>query len=106
MARCTGTSFPAISAKDLSKVSIKLPPLSEQQKIAQILTKVDEAITQTEKLIAKYQRIKTGLMQDLLTKGIDKNGNIRSEATHEFKDSHLGRIPVEWECDFLPKVAK
>lgn len=38
MARCTGTSFPAISAKDLSKVNIKLPPLPEQQKIAQILS--------------------------------------------------------------------
>jgi len=37
-------------------------------------------------------------MQDLLTKGIDENGTIRSEATHEFKDSPLGRIPKEWEC--------
>ncbi len=36
-------------------------------------------------------------MQDLLTKGIDENGNIRSEETHEFKDSPLGRIPNEWE---------
>src|SRR5690606_13975434 len=40
---------------------------------------------------------KTGLMQDLLTKGIDAHGNIRSEATHAFKDSPLGRIPVEWD---------
>ncbi len=35
-------------------------------------------------------------MQDLLTKGIDEKGNIRSEETHEFKDSPLGRIPKEW----------
>jgi type I restriction enzyme S subunit len=43
-------------------------------------------------------------MQDLLTKGIDDNGTIRSEATHEFKDSPLGRIPVEWDvfpCETL-----
>ncbi len=72
--------------------------LTEQKKIAQILSTVDKAIEQTEQLIAKYERIKTGLMQDLLTKGIDENGNIRSEETHEFKDSELGRIPVEWEC--------
>lgn len=70
---------------------------SVQTQIATILSKVDEAITQTEQLIAKYTRIKTGLMQDLLTKGIDENGNIRSEETHEFKDSPLGRIPKEWE---------
>lgn len=72
----------------------------EQQSISTILSKTDEAIAQTEALIAKYTRIKTGLMQDLLTKGIDENGNIRSEATHEFKDSPLGRIPKEW--DVLP----
>lgn len=75
--------------------------LKEQTQIATILSKVDEAIRQTEQLIAKYTRIKTGLMQDLLTKGIDERGNIRSEQTHEFKDSPLGRIPKEWECDTL-----
>lgn len=78
----------------------------EQTQIATILSKVDEAINQTEQLIAKYTRIKTGLMQDLLTKGIDENGNIRSEETHEFKDSPLGRIPKEWECDWLGNIAK
>ena len=40
-------------------------------------------------------------MQDLLTKGIDENGNIRSEETHEFKDSPLGRIPKEWDYKTL-----
>lgn len=76
----------------------------EQTQIATIPSKVDEAITQTEQLIAKYTRIKTGLMQDLLTKGIDENGNIRSEETHEFKDSPLGRIPKEWECEMLGNI--
>ena len=59
----------------------------EQTKIAEILSTVDRAIEQTEALIAKQQRIKTGLMQDLLTRGIDEHGNLRSEQTHEFKDS-------------------
>ena len=36
-------------------------------------------------------------MQDLLTRGIDEHDNLRSEQTHQFKDSPLGRIPVEWE---------
>jgi type I restriction enzyme S subunit len=54
-------------------------------------------IEQTEALIANQQRIKIGLMQDLLTKGIDEHGNVRSEATHEFKDSPLGRIPKDWD---------
>ncbi|MCH7414330.1 restriction endonuclease subunit S [Belliella sp. R4-6] len=86
---------------EFSKLKVILPPFSEQTTIARILSKVDEAIAQTEQLIAKYTRIKTGLMQDLLTKGIDEYGKIRSEQTHEFKDSPLGRIPKEWECNTL-----
>ncbi len=70
---------------------------SEQAKIAEILSTVDRAIEQTEALIAKQQHIKTGLMQNLLTRGIDEHGNLRTEQTHKFKDSPLGRIPVEWE---------
>jgi type I restriction enzyme S subunit len=69
----------------------------EQAKIAEILSAVDLAIEQTEALIAKQQRIKTGLMQDLLTRGIDEHGDVRSEQTHKFKDSRIGRIPAEWE---------
>lgn len=78
---------------------------TEQSKIAGILSTVDRAIEETEALIAKQQRIKTGLMQDLLTRGIDENGNIRSESTHKFKDSPLGRIPVEWDVVPLGAVS-
>jgi type I restriction enzyme S subunit len=42
-------------------------------------------------------------MQDLLSKGIDEHGNIRTEQTHAFKDSELGRIPVEWHTAPISK---
>jgi type I restriction enzyme S subunit len=45
-------------------------------------------------------------MQDLLTKGIDEKGNIRSEKTHKFKDSPLGKIPEEWEVVRLGEVGE
>lgn len=93
-----GSGLKHLQKKDLKKHQILFPKNpTEQTTIARILSKVDEAIAQTEQLIAKYTRIKTGLMQDLLTKGIDEHGNIRSEETHEFKDSPLGRIPKEWD---------
>jgi len=66
---------------------------------------VDRAIEQTEALIAKQQRIRTGLMQDLLTRGIDEHGNLRSEQTHEFKNSPLGRIPAAWEPTHIGNAA-
>ncbi len=93
----TGSTRFGLSIGAIEKIEIPTPPISEQTKIAEILSTVDKAIEQTEELIAKQQRIKTGLMQDLLTKGIDENGCIRSEQTHKFKDSPLGRIPAEWE---------
>ncbi|CDH44618.1 restriction endonuclease subunit S [Candidatus Contendibacter odensensis] len=91
-----------LNKEKLNKIKFQYPASDlEQQKIAEILSTVDRAIEQTEALIAKQQRIKTGLMQDLLTRGIDEHGNLRSEETHEFKDSPLGRIPVEWEVEAL-----
>jgi len=82
----------------LKAITVELPSSKpEQTKIAEILSTVDRAIEETEALIAKQQRIKIGLMQDLLTRGIDEQGNLRSEQTHKIKDSPLGRIPVEWE---------
>ncbi len=85
-----------LTVSNLENLTIRSFKKPEQSKIAKILTTVDQAIEQTEALIAKQQRTKTGLMQDLLTRGIDEDGNLRSEDTHEFKDSPFGRIPVEW----------
>lgn len=92
-----GTTFGEISKSSLAKADVVLPiDKAEQSKIADVLSTIDRAIEQSDALIAKQQRIKTGLMQDLLTCGIDEDGNLRSEQTHEFKDSLLGRIPLEW----------
>lgn len=88
----------------LNKLELDVPSKPEQTRIAQILSKADAAIAQTEALIAKYQRIKTGLMQDLLTKGIDECGNIRSEQTHRFKIEKGLRVPEEWEVVELESV--
>jgi type I restriction enzyme S subunit len=79
-------------------------PLHEQITIAEVLATVDRAIDQTEALIAKQQLIKKGLMQDLFTLGVDEHGALRSEHSHEFKDSSLGKIPVAWKVSSLECV--
>ena len=101
-----GTTRTALRFNQLKNFIVPLPPLPEQRKIAEILETVDNAIEKTEKIIEKYKRIKQGLMQDLLTKGIDEKGNIRSEKMHKFKDSPLGRIPEEWEVVRLGEILK
>lgn len=100
-----GSTRTTINTGPFGDISFLYPPIEEQTQIATILSTLDRAIEQTEEIIAKQQRIKAGLMQDLLTKGIDDHGVIRSEATHQFKDSPLGRIPVEWEVAPLGEMA-
>lgn len=83
-----GSGQPNLSKGIIDKLSVKLPPLPEQQKIAEILSTVDEKIDAIDQRIAQTQELKKGLMQQLLTKGIGHT---------QFKDSPLGEIPVGWE---------
>ncbi|KKG15668.1 hypothetical protein EO98_18025 [Methanosarcina sp. 2.H.T.1A.6] len=83
-----GGQYPALNTTQVSKIKITAPSLPEQQKIASILSKVDEQIEQTEQIIEKTEILKKGLMQKLLTKGIGHT---------KFKKTELGEIPEEWE---------
>jgi len=83
----TQTALTGMTTKDLFSVDISLPPLPEQQKIASILTSVDDVIEKTQSQINKLQDLKKATMNELLTKGIGHT---------EFKDSPVGRIPKGW----------
>ena len=65
-----GSTMQHITRPLLLKFKIILPPLHEQEKITEILETVDETIKKTDAIIEKYKRVKQGLMQDLLTRGI------------------------------------
>ena len=93
----TGSTVKGIRLDDLNTLPMDLPPLPEQQKIAAILTSVDEVIEKTQAQIDKLKDLKTGLMQELLTKGVGIDGKPHTE----FKDSPVGRIPKEWEVKAL-----
>ena len=63
----TGTALKQLPIGRLRLLSILLPPLPEQKKIAAILSTWDRAIEGTEKLLANSQQQKKALMQQLLT---------------------------------------
>ncbi len=86
----------SIPFKVLADVDFSCPPLPEQQKIAAILSSVDDVIKITRAQIDKLKDLKTGMMQELLTKGIGHTA---------FKDSPVGRIPEGWEVVLLDDVA-
>lgn len=76
-----------LNLEQLGGLCLYRPPLTEQQKIATILSSVDDVIEKTRAQIDKLKDLKTGMMQELLTKGIGHT---------EFKDSPVGSVPVSW----------
>lgn len=102
-----GTTFEAISKNDLLTLKLSLPPRTDWPKIAQVLDTLDTAIHETEAIIAKLKTVKQGLLHDLLTRGIDANGELRppqAEAPHLYKQSPLGWIPKEWKACELDQL--
>jgi len=84
----------SVKFSDLSKLKIPLPPLLEQQKIASILSNVDNLIESTGKVITHSKKVKTGLMQKLLTRGI---GHTKFKKVPWLFGKEI-EIPEEWEC--------
>lgn len=91
------SSIPQINNKHIYPITLNLPPLKEQQKIADVLSTVDAKIEVIDQQIQETQELKKGLMQRLLTKGIGHT---------EFKDSSLGEIPKAWDVVKVGKVCK
>ena len=108
-----GSGIPHVEKDIFGLLPNTFPSLPEQRKIAEILETVDNAIEKTGRIIEKYKRIKQGLMQDLLTRGIAESDELgvrsyelRDEKKHRFKDSPLGRIPEEWKVGYVSKFAE
>lgn len=85
-----------IHADQLAQMSVSMPTLAEQKKIAAILSSIDEAILATQAVIEQTRRVKEGILQDLLTRGI---GHTR------FSETEVGVVPETWRMMSLGEVA-
>lgn len=98
----SSTGVPGLNRNDVYELNVFEPTTAdEKSKIAEVLDTLDTTIRQTEAIIEKLKQVKQGLLHDLLTRGIDANGELRppqSQAPHLYKDSPLGWIPNEWEA--------
>ncbi|MCE8004417.1 restriction endonuclease subunit S [Billgrantia ethanolica] len=103
-----GSTVKGIRSSDFLAINTHIAPENEQGAIAHILDTLDTQIQKTEALIAKLEKVKEGLLHDLLTRGIDVNGRLRpspEQAPELYKESPLGLIPREWEVvGFLDAV--
>lgn len=95
--KLNGSTMLHLTKAGMEKEPIALPPLPEQQKIAAILTTVDDKLNVIARQIEATQTLKRGLMQTLFSRGVgtqDADGRWVPHA--EFKDSELGEIPAVW----------
>ena len=73
-----------------NQIEVLIPPIKEQQKIAEILGAVDEDIAKTQEVIEETEKLKRGLMQQLFTRGIGHK---------KFKETKIGQIPESWDIE-------
>ena len=90
-----GSAQPQLTVKEINNLKIPLPPLKEQEKIADILSTADDKIDAIATQIEKAETLKKGLLQKLLSEGIGHS---------EFKNSELGKIPESWEVVKIVEV--
>jgi type I restriction enzyme S subunit len=101
-------NFDAITAKQavpmltigaLQDMQVLLPPPAEQQKIAAILSSVDEAIEATQAVIDQLQVVKKAMMAELLTRGLPGRHT-------RFKQTEIGEVPESWAVTNLGGVVR
>jgi type I restriction enzyme, S subunit len=98
----TTATISNVNAEQYSKMPIVLPPLPEQQQIASILSNVDDTIQKTDQIIKQTQRLKKGMMQKLLTRGI---GHSKFKKVPWLFGKEI-EIPEEWEITQLKNSVK
>jgi type I restriction enzyme S subunit len=86
-----------LTAKIIRSSLIPLPSEKERKAIAKVLGVVDSAVELVDKVIWKTERLKKGLMQTLLTRGIGHK---------EYKQTPIGTIPKTWKVARLEEIAE
>lgn len=97
-------AVPIVNKSEFSRIPIPVPPLPEQQKIAEILTTWDEALEKLDALIDAKERRKKGLMQQLLTGKKRLPGFDESQGKTE--SDKFGIWPADWSHVHIGDIAR
>src|SRR5690606_33585449 len=89
-----GSTITHLYQKDFVHFNFILPPLREQEAIAEALSDADAWIERLEQLIAKNRLIKQGAMQELLTPPSPSSGNADGEALEPWEVKKLGEMSI------------
>ncbi|WP_071467274.1 restriction endonuclease subunit S [Polynucleobacter asymbioticus] len=105
--RITGSAQPGLNTQFVKAVTIPYCSIKKQERIASIISSLDESILKTESLIQKYQNIKIGLIDDFFTHGVLPSGQLRpprSQAPELYQSTAIGWMPRDWECQTLSSI--
>jgi type I restriction enzyme S subunit len=92
-----GSTFKELSKDRLEKFVVPYLSIDEQRAIVGVLGVVDSVIAKTGEVIAKTERLKKGLMQTLLTRGIGHK---------EYKQTPIGTTPKTWQIARLGEISE
>jgi|LDZT01.1.fsa_nt_gi type I restriction enzyme S subunit len=103
----SGSALPRITLKDLKQFKVDLKPIPEQDKIASILSSIDDKIELNNQINKNLEELAQTIFQhwfvDFEFPG--KNGEPYKSSGGEMIESELGQIPKGWEVLSLTKVA-
>lgn len=103
-AKTAGSGIPHADKGIIKRLEFYKPLKNEQIAIANLLSKVDEAIVSVQNSIAAAERLKKSLMQNLLTGKMKPDGTFRT--SEEFYiDEKFGKVPVGWEVKRIDDVS-
>jgi len=105
-----------LSRTELAGTSLPVPSIDEQNDFVRIFNTLDGAIRKTEAIVDKLKQVKQGLLHDLLTRGVDANGELRGQLPASIPFQPLSalayinpkttvRLPADAEVSFVPMGA-
>lgn len=116
--RVAGSGVPHLFQADMKTLTVLAPSIEKQQKIAKILSTVDNLIDQTQNLIDKYTAVKRGMLADLFSRGIDLSGTPETnksygqlrpsyeDAPELYQETELGWVPKDWDIKAIGEFSE
>jgi type I restriction enzyme S subunit len=101
LAKEKADGYPTLNISEIKQILLPLPPLPEQQRIAAVLSAVQEAKEKTQAVIDATKALKKSMMKHLFT-----YGPVSPEETENvpLKETKIGKVPEDWEVVKLEEV--
>lgn len=100
--KASGSTFSAITQKDLKAIPIPLPPLETQKKIAAIMDAADEFRQKTKALIDKYDELAKSLFLEMFRELKGERKSLSSFCEINPKKSEISYLSKEMTVSFVP----